>query len=486
MAVRQIQSLRRLFWNHTRLLEAAAIGFLAGLLLARWGIEINRDVIGLSLLLVILAWRYHAHWLLVGCLLLNVGIWRGQLTILSFQPLQTHIGQEVMVTGRINDDPAFTQRRQSEFHLDYLALYEFDRWQRVAGKLTVRGFADNKVGRHDIVTLTGRLQPTIGSSQGRISFAKITVQSHDSSGLENLRQRFLAGTRTALAEPAASLGLGFLVGTRSLLPDSLLDQLSLIGLTHIVAVSGYNLTILVRFTRRLFARVSKYLAAVSSWGLIFVFLAITGLSPSVFRAAVVSVLALAAWYYGRPVKPMVLIWLAAALTAAVNPVNLWADIGWHLSFLAFVGVMVLAPALSRRLFHERRPSTIGQLLIETFSAQLLTWPLIALVFGQVSLMAPLANLLILPLIPLAMLLSFIAGLSGMWLPAVVGWFAWPAQLLLTGMVELVEWFSDWSFAGIQVSVTTMQLVFVYGLMLLVIVALRRAVGPELRPANVLD
>jgi len=80
---------------------------------------------------------------------------------------------------------------------------------------------------------------------------------------------------------------------------------------------------------------------------------VAGTSASIVRAAVISVLTLAAWYYGRAIRPLLLLLLAAAVTAYANPVYLWADISWYLSFLAFFGILVLGPLVTSRLYGER-------------------------------------------------------------------------------------------------------------------------------------
>lgn len=142
--------------------------------------------------------------------------------------------------------------------------------------------------------------------------------------------------QSALPEPAASFGLGLLIGQRSTIPKSVSLQLAAVGLTHVVAVSGYNLTIIMRAVRKLLRKRSKYQSTVASLLLIGIFLLFTGFSASIVRAAIVSTLSLWAWYYGRTFRPIVLILLAAVITAGVYPIYLWSDIGWYLSFLAFL------------------------------------------------------------------------------------------------------------------------------------------------------
>jgi competence protein ComEC len=132
-----------------------------------------------------------------------------------------------------------------------------------------------------------------------------------------------------------------------------------------------------------------------------------------------------------------LLLLAAASTAYSNPVYLWADISWYLSFLAFFGILVLGPLVTNMLFGERQPALLPQVLVESLCAEVMTIPLVLYIFGQVSLVSLLANMLVVALIPLAMLLSLIAGLAGMLAGAIAGWLAWPAMVLLTYMLDIV-------------------------------------------------
>lgn len=190
-------------------------------------------------------------------------------------------------------------------------------------------------------------------------------------------------------------------------------MLTTVGLTHLIAVSGYNLTILINATRKPLRKVSKFLALMAPIWLIFVFMLLTGFSASIVRAAIVSGLSLLASYYGRSYRPMVLIMISALITLAYNPAYLWSDAGWQLSFLAFYGILIIGPLLEQQL----KPSgMMGKLVIESMSAYVVTLPLIMGLFGNVSLIAPLANLIILPLVPLVMFLAFISGIFGMATP----------------------------------------------------------------------
>jgi competence protein ComEC len=191
----------------------------------------------------------------------------------------------------------------------------------------------------------------------------------------------------------------------------------------------------------------------------------TGMTPSMTRAGLVAILGLWAWYVGRKFHPVTLLLLAAAITVMVEPSNAWGNVGWMLSFAAFAGVMIVAPILSAYLFGREKLPFIAQLFVETSSAQLVTLPIIVAVFGQLSVIALLANLLILPLIPLAMLLTFIAGLAGFVVPAAQVIIAWPAQALLTVIVKVVEWCSGLPGAQIEWQVGISVVVSAYTLLI---------------------
>lgn len=296
-----------------------------------------------------------------------------------------------------------------------------------------------------------------------MSFAKIVVVRRGDSQLDVLRRRFSAATNSVLPEPLGSLGLGVLIGQRTTLPDAFSEQLSAVGLTHIVAVSGYNLMIIVTFARRLLDKRSKYQATLLTIMLMALFVLMTGTSASIVRAVIVCSLSLLAWYYGRSFRPHVLILLVACLTAGWYPVYLWSDIGWYLSFLAFTGILLLAPLARRRIGEPRKLKLLLGTLLETSAAQLMTLPLIMFIFGKLSIIGLLANLAVVPLVPLAMLFALVAGLGGILMPQLAGWVAWPARLILEYIVSVVQTLASLPYAAVQRSLSLRQMIFLYAL-----------------------
>lgn len=464
-------------YERTSLISFLLIGLLGGLLLAKFGFAPSNSTILLAYALLPFVIK-HKFPALIALLVFGtvIGMWRGAHIYNDLSRYNNYYDQKVVITGKVLDDSAYADNSQLEFHIGEVVINDK---AELPGRIRVRGFGAASVERGDRVEVSGKLRVGYGNRQGSMSFANIKVLSRSDSGLEKIRSEFFAGVFSAMPEPHASLGLGFLVGTRTLLPAYLVSELSTTGLSHIVAVSGYNLTILIRLMRRLFAKGSAYLSTVASLALIVGFLLVTGVSPSIARAAVVSTLALGAWYYGRRVKPSLIILLSAALTAFVSPFYLWFDLGWYLSFAAFFGVLVLAPLITKRIYKDKKPKILNQIIIETTSAQVLALPIIAVTFGQLSLISLLANVLVLPLIPLAMILTFVAGLAGMLVPFVAGWLAWPATFILTYIVDIVHMLARVPWALKNVDMSWFQLGIIYASVLLIILVLRKKTSAKL-------
>lgn len=397
-----------------------------------------------------------------GCLF---GIWRGLFLKLELSDYHSLYSQSVTVIGKVKDDVDVKSISQMAIRLEVQSINGLS----IPGMLYVTTKTDD-IKRGDIVWLNGNLQGGFGSFTGVIYRANIEkiIQPQPGNLARRLRDWFASKIRRLIPEPQASLGIGFLLGQRRSISSDLQLALQVVGLTHIVVASGYNLTILVRLCRRLFSRLSKYLAMISSIIIIFGFISITGLSPSMVRAGIVTILSLLAWYYGRKFHPLVLLILAMTITVLINPYYIWGDLGWQLSFAAFAGVMILAPLMNNYFFGDKKPNSIRQILVETLSAQIVTAPIIIVSFGMFSNVAILANLLVLPFIPLAMLLTFTTGLAG-WLLVgssfVAGLLAWPLKWLLDYMLLVINYLADFSWSSIQIKPSLLIPIIGYSLIL---------------------
>jgi competence protein ComEC len=367
----------------------------------------------------------------------SVGWWRGAQFLEQLRPYQTLAHQKLVVQVTAESDGVYGDNTQLSFDGGNVTVLQPTQ-AKLPGRLKIQGFGERAVYRGDMVRVEGSLYPTRGSRVASISYANLRVLGRSNSSVERLRLKFVAGMMSALPEPQASFGLGLLIGQRTTLPDTVTASLAAVGLTHIIAVSGYNLTIIIRGVRRFRLLLSKYQIAILSLLLMGGFVLVTGFSASIVRASLVSVLSLGAWYYGRTFRPFLLLILVAAATALWSPLYVWSDIGWYLSFLAFFGVLILAPLVLQRVYKDKQPSALVAILAETTAAQVMTAPLILYIFGEVSVVSLVSNLLVVPLVPVAMLLSLIAGLAGTITPAVAGWLALPARVLLTYMLEVAR------------------------------------------------
>jgi competence protein ComEC len=286
--------------------------------------------------------------------------------------------------------------------------------------------------------------------------------------VSDIRRRFTAGMQTALPEPLAPFAMGLLVGQRATLPAEVKQDLLMVGLTHIIAVSGYNLTIILHASKRLLGKRSKRISTWLSFGLIGVFLLLAGASASIVRAAIVSMLSIVTGYYGRDMKPLNLLALAAAITAWANPFYVWSDLSWYLSFLAFYGVMVVSPLVQARWPGRWHQSLVGSVALESVCAEAMSLPFVLYIFGQMSLIGLPANVLVVALVPLAMLLGLVAGLAGMFAGTLAGWFAWPAYLLLNYMLDIAHIMARLPHVFIQNrSLPLAAMLGLYGLIILV-------------------
>jgi competence protein ComEC len=191
-------------------------------------------------------------------------------------------------------------------------------------------------------------------------------------------------------------------------------------------------------SKRLLQGHSKRLNTLLSFGLMIGFIMVTGGSASIIRAAIVSTLSIWAAYYGRTFTPANLICFAAVITGMVYPFYVWGDMSWYLSFLAFYGVMGVSPLVSDLLPERWSASIVIAVGLESIAAEIMTLPYILHYFGQMSLVSLPANMLVVALVPLAMLLSFIAGVIGFVAPIFVGWAALPAKLLLNYMLDITH------------------------------------------------
>lgn len=256
-------------------------------------------------------------------------------------------------------------------------------------------------------------------------------------GLLRLRFALKKAIESALPQPEAGLLAGILLGMEHTLPADLLRAFRLAGLTHIIVISGFNVGLVAQAVMYLSRRwAHRWLTLWASMGAIGLFVLLVGPSAPVMRAAWMGGLAILAQLVGRRSHGPTSLAAATWAMTILNPLLLWS-VSFQLSLAATFALLLLEPALSRRLhawFAEGDLSALkgllllGDVLLATLAAQIATLPLIWAHFGEVSPLAFLANLLVLPWQPAIMALgAATAGAGLLWAPAgrIVGWLVWP-------------------------------------------------------------
>jgi competence protein ComEC len=237
------------------------------------------------------------------------------------------------------------------------------------------------------------------------------------------------------------------------------------GIIHIVVLSGYNIMIVVTFVLYVlgwFLPVkARLVAGIISIG---VFALVVGLGASVVRASIMAGLGLLALVLGRRYAILRALFVAGAGMLVINPFLLVYDVGFQLSFMATLGLILVAPQFETLL--ARAPTHIGikDFFIATVATQIAVLPLLLYHIGEFSLVALIVNMLVLPVVPAAMLATFLAGLvalisTGLALP-----FAYLAYGILTYIIVIATWFAGLPFAALVIPVFPFFLVpVVYGL-----------------------
>lgn len=457
-----------LFWLVTAWLTGIAAGAAKVLTASQWS-----ALAAVSLAALLLLGRFRLQRFLFALLLAGfLGAVRSAL-----QPLSTDSelagyndsGLSLEVQGQVI---AFPEPRES-----YTGLtVEVDRirrtggqWTDLNGRLLARAdpYMDWSYG--DRVELSGRLEtpPQFEgfsyrrylAHRGILSLMDVERASQLErgggsallAGIYQLRASGLDTIQRLFPQPEASLLAGILLGIETGIPRDVRRAFDATGTTHIIAISGFNITIVAgifvaALGRWLGARRGALAAALS----IAFYTALVGADAAVVRAALMGGLSLAAQMLGRRAHGYASLAAAALAMTAFDPHLLW-DVGFQLSFAATLGMLIYGDRFqhnfervaSRRLrlsadWTARLKGPVTEYLLMTLAAQLTTLPLMLYHFGRLSLISPLANLLVLPVQPAVMILGGIATVAGtLWQPlgTPLAWIAWPFPAYTIRMAE---------------------------------------------------
>ncbi|MCL1839802.1 ComEC/Rec2 family competence protein [Candidatus Saccharibacteria bacterium] len=427
-----------------------------------------------SLILLIINFRFPLAATLCLAILAGIiiGSFRISLDIGDRQYVAQFFEQDVKVTGIIYEDPE-TDGGTTTLRIGNLTFGDEQQSKAVAGSLYVKFYGRKNLERSQKITLSGKLFTGFGSFVGAMYNPKLLETSYpDPPDLAlGFRNNFANLVRQFIKEPEVDLSLSYLLGQRRTLPGHLLDALKIVGLTHVIVASGFHLSTLVGLSRKLFKRISRSAALFGGILLIFIFISIAGFTPSMARAGLVSGLSLIAWFFGRKFHPVKLLLIVASVTLFINPFYI-QDLGWLLSILSFTGILIVAPISTAYFYGETKPSFVANIVITTMAAQVYCLPLLLFLFGTFSIVSIFANILILPTIPATMLLTFIAGVTS-FLPPVAGLIGWLAAKLLAYHIFIVEFFSNLTWALVEIPTNNPWLLLSYVLILLPLIYMQR-------------
>ncbi len=292
-----------------------------------------------------------------------------------------------------------------------------------------------------------------------MSFPDATIVEEDQASLfyrwlHDVRRGLASSLTESVPEPQASVGQALLLGLRHNLPDGLVDDFRKTGTSHLLAISGLHVSVLLGLSlavsRWAFGR-RRQLYLLAPLVLMWLYALLAGATPSVTRAAIMGTVFLAATALGGPRSVLPALGVAAAVMVALNSTVLWS-ISFQLSFAAMAGIAVLAEPVGRWLGpNPESPDpegsssrTVFTLLTDsvamTIAATVATFPLVAFHFQQISLIGVPATALSLPALPSVIVSQTVAATLGTFadfLALPFAWLAWATTAYVTGVVGLL-------------------------------------------------
>jgi competence protein ComEC len=480
-------------------------GWLAGILLESWvSLPAFALLVGAcaALLWLIPLWRdSQARLIMFIILWLLLGAWRFAIASPTgdAQAISAFIGTgKLEVQGTVADEPKLAGRsRLLLIAVSSVSKNGGTNWQDAHGQLeaqTLGGEIENPYGPNygDNVELQGKLQaPTPHSSPAifaSMAFPRINVNSSGGNpiiaALYHIRTILATLISQSLPQPEAALLIALLLSLRTPALKPLIPFFNETGTAHLIAPSGFKVTVLAGLvatnTRWLYEKTDaqkipmlpaqkfranrrRWLATALTISSIAAYTILNGAGPAALRAGMMGILLVLAPRLGRIYNIYTGLALTALLMSLFDPFVLW-DAGFQLSFIGTLGIVLFTPHF-QRLLHPIERLPLGHFIAEisavTLAAQIATLPILALDFNQVSFIAPIANILTVPLLGTVIFIGILLCGAGMLfapLGILCGWVAWP---VLWYIDHIVTWCAELPDAYIQVSSLNSGLAWCY-------------------------
>ncbi|CAD0222470.1 MULTISPECIES: ComEC/Rec2 family competence protein [Planktothrix] len=440
-------------------------------------------------------------WLLAGIIAFLASVY---LQIRTPQPATNDISQLIInsgnsqdllitVRGEVSSIPRLTRSGRGQFWLQVNQVNEITNnnttiavSKDVSGLVYVTVPLLKATGLYpgESIAITGSLyKPQPPSNPGGFDFQNYLAQqgsftglrgryiSHDDSqpppwGLWKIRQRITRAQAQLLGVPKGSLLSAMVLGRLAVdLPYDIRDIFVQVGLAHILAASGFQVSfllgVILAITQKFSPRIRFGLGLLT----LLIYLGLTGISPSVLRATLMGLAVLIALLTQRQTKPLNVLLIVAILLLIANPTWIY-DIGFQLSFLATLGLMVTVPALMERL--NWMPPFFASLIAVPLSALIWTLPLQLYFFKVLSPYSILVNIIASPLISIITLGGMASALSALLIPSFGSAIAQFLNYPILGLIEIAKYFSQLPGNSIAVgSISLIQLITLYSLIVII-------------------
>ncbi|OGC88397.1 hypothetical protein A3D70_02860 [Candidatus Adlerbacteria bacterium RIFCSPHIGHO2_02_FULL_54_18] len=378
------------------------------------------------------------------------------------QPFVSYVGRAAVVAGTVADDP---DRRASSVRvtLEVRTINGGPLDGAAKGKLLAVLPRDTALQYGDIVEVRGVVEepqafetnngrtfdyPGYLRARGVTAVVQYAVLRAAEDGppsvyrtLYTLKHSFERALERVMKEPQVSLMEGLLLGEKAGLPASILQAFIIAGLIHIVVLSGYNIGVVADWSLRFLSVFLPRRAALVSVGIIIVLFALmAGGGMATVRACLMGLIAVLARYLERPALALRSLCAAALAMLLYNPLALF-DVGFVLSVLATLGLITLSPQVERLLTRVLPAGIVRSTAATTIAVQLFVLPALLYYTGVFSLVSFPVNIVVLPLVPLAMLFGFLAGALSLIHPFIALLPALFGEWLLGGIIAVAHYSS---------------------------------------------
>ncbi len=286
-------------------------------------------------------------------------------------------------------------------------------------------------------------------------YPKIEMISHGNGNtikglLFSAKEIFVNKMNLVIRDPESIFMGGLILGEKSSFDESMRQSFINTGTIHIVALSGYNVTIVAEWIMKIFSFLPIALGIGAGIISILLFILMTGGSSTAIRAGIMACLALLARIMGRNYDVARALILAGVAMVLINPFILCFDVSFQLSFIATVAVVFFAPKIEKYFLWATTRFELRDILSVTCAAYIFVLPFILYKMGNLSLVALPTNALILPFIPFTMILGFLTGFTGIvWyiLSVPLGMFSY---FFLHYELSVINFFANVPFASLTV------------------------------------